>query len=149
MTDSRSPAAHPFYVRALCYLALPLIVPWLWAIAMFSPHFFAPDHAPLAVFLLIESIAAVALALGGWPSNPWRIRRWLVCLSYIVLWVLAIVAVIFDIWIIYVGSALTFDSSGTFEPQGYATIGGIVVLTGLLIAAAYWSARYSIAHLSP
>jgi len=143
MTDSRSPVAHPFYARALRYLALPLIAPWLWAIVTFSPHVLAPDHAPLAVFLLVESIAATALALGGWSPILRRGRRWLVCLSYIVLWLLAIVAIIFDVWITYVVSALTFDSSGTFEPQAYAAIGGIIVLTGLLIAAAYWSARYS------
>ncbi len=147
--DDRDLVARPLHRRALRYLALPLVAPALWVAGTFSPDFFSPAHIPLDMFLLAEACAAVALALGGWPSNPWRIRRWLVCVSYIVLWLLAIVAVIFDVWIIYVVSALTFDSSGAFEPQAYATIGGIIVLTGLLIAAAYWSARYSTALAFP
>lgn len=147
--DDRDLVARPLHRRALRYLALPLVAPALWVAGTFSPDFFSPAHIPLDMFLLAEACAAAALALGGWPSNPWRIRRWLVCVSYIVLWLLAIVAVICDVWIIYVVSALTFDGSGTFEPQAYITIGGIVVLTGLLIAAAYWSARYNTALAFP
>lgn len=147
--DDRDLVARPLHRRALRYLALPLVAPALWVAGTFSPDFLSPAHIPLDMFLLAEACVAAALALGGWPSNPWRIRRWLVCVSYIVLWLLAIVAVICDVWIIYVVSALTFDGSGTFEPQAYITIGGIVVLTGLLIAAAYWSAHYNTALAFP